>query len=367
MKHHQHLYIHFSGNIIFLTVLLLFSVIPKSHSQTLAELEMELAELEAQLDSVSILGFVDSLIQLAEPKSSISLNTGYASQVFTNGQDLGLQQFGLNSSFNYYHKSGFHGNINSFYNSEIDPKLYLNIVGIGYMNSIGSHFNYNVGYEKSYFGEAGDNSLTNSLYTSFSYVNKSFFTNVTYAFLFDDESAHQIIPSITYQKSITNVPIVKRIDISPTINFFWASPNAITANFSENLLKELWLTNQLPPEKLEQLLDAPRLSNFIYSRLSTSFSVKKNRSITLLNKSLSIPINFQLTDKLSFSFAYSYIFSEKLFLGKISRNEESIDELRRSLRRIDSALEMLDTDIIFENLDNSAFINVSLSYFFEFK
>lgn len=367
MRHHQHLYIHLPIRIIFIAVSLILVTVSTSRSQTLEELEMELAQLEAQLDSVSILGFVDSLIQLAEPKSSISINTGYASQVFTNGQDLGLEQFGASSGLSYYHKSGFYGTFNSFYNSEIDPKFYLNIAGLGYMSTLGSHFSYNVGFEKSFFGNASDNSLTNSLNASFSYGNKSLLANITYSFLFENESAHQIIPSITYQKSIVNVPLIKRIDISPTINFFWASPNAITANFSEEVLKELWLTNQIPPDALEALLDTPRLTDFIYRRVSTTFSVKKNRSITLLNKSLSIPINFQITDRLSFSFSYSYIFSEKLYLGKVIRNEENINALRRTVRRIDSALESLDSDIVFENLDNSAFINLGLSYFLTFK
>lgn len=367
MRHHQHLYIHFPVRIIFIAVSLILTTFSISRSQTLEELELELAQLEAQLDSVSILGFVDSLLQMAEPKSSISVNTGYASQVLTNGQDLGLEQFGINSSISYYHKSGLYGTFNSFYNSEIDPKFYLSIAGIGYMNTIGSHFNYNIGFEKSFFGDAGDNSLTNSLSSSFSYGNKSLFANVTYAFLFENESAHQIIPSITYQKSIFNVPLIKRIDISPTFNFFWASPNAITANFSEDLLKELWLTNQIPPESLETLLETPRLTDFIYRRVSTTFGVKKNRSVTLLNKSLSIPINFQITDRLSFSFTYSYIFSEKLYLGKVVRNEENITSLRRTVRRIDAALESLDSDIVFENLDNNAFINIGVSYFLTFK
>ena len=285
MKHHQRLYIRLTGRLLFITWILLISISPYSKAQTLAELETELAMLQAELDSTSLLGFIDSLIQIAEPKSAISLGTGYSNQVFTNGQDLGIKQFGVNSNLNYYHKSGLYGSYNSFYNSEIDPRFYLNIIGLGYLGIIKSKFNYNVSYEKSFFSEENDNSLTNSLNGTLSYSHKLLFANVTYSYLFENESAHQIIPSLSIQQSFENILFFKRIDLSPTFSFFWASPNAITANFSEEILKELWLSNQLPPQQLEQLLNTPRLSNVVYNRLSSSFLVRRNKSITLLNKS----------------------------------------------------------------------------------
>lgn len=336
--------------------------------QTLEELEAELALLEAELDSVSLLGFIDSLIDLAEPGSSLSLGLGYSNQVFTNGQDLGIQQFGLNNNLSYYHKSGMYGSYTGFINSETDPKYYLSILGVGYLGSFKSGLSYNLGYERSFFGGPDTNALNNSLNASASYAKKSVLINLSYSFLFREESAHQLIPSLSLQKRIKTGGFIKRIDISPTFSLFYASPNIITANFSEDLLKEIWLINQFSPERLNVLLTTVRPNgNTLYEGILSILQVETNRTFTLLNKSLSLPVNLQFNDRFSMGVTFSYLFSETLILGAVVRDEERSAALGRFFPRLDTTLDELDRSIRFENLENSTYLNISFSYFLTFR
>ncbi|MGB3466716.1 MAG: hypothetical protein WBA74_15660, partial [Cyclobacteriaceae bacterium] len=334
----------------------------QARSQTLEELEAELALLEAELDSVSLLGFIDSLISLSEPHSSLSLGLGYSNQVFTNGQDLGIEQFGINNHISYYHKSGMYGSYTGFINSETEPNYYLNILGVGYLGTFRSGISYNASYERSFFGENTGNALNNALNSSISYIKKSVLVNLSYSFLFRNESAHQFIPSITLQKSVKTHGFIKRIDFSPTFILFFANPNIITSNFSEDLLKEIWLINQFPPERISTLQNTVRPNgNTLYEGVLNVLQVETNKTFTLLNKSISLPVSIQFNDRLSLSVSFSYLFSEKLSLGTIVRDEERFNLLQRFFPRLENTLSELDRNITFENLENSTYLNLSLA------
>jgi len=169
-------------------------------------------------------------------------------------------------------------------------------------------------------------------------------------------------------KSFKNAGFLKSIDIYPTFSLFWATPNIITTNFSEDFLKETWLINQFPPNRLAALFAVSGdRGNTLYDGLLTILGVDKNIRFTLLNKSLSLPVNFQFSDRLSFFVTFSYLFTDKLNLGTITKDQDKIETLRRFFPRLESTLSKLDTDISFENEDNSTYLSLSISYFLRFE
>ena len=366
MTHHQRFF-------FIIWVLSLFTT-TISFGQTIEEMEKELAALEAELDSISIFAFIDSLVEAAEPNSSILLSAGYANQVLTNGQDLGIEQFGINTSANYYHKSGVFGSYSGFYNSETTPGYYLNIVGLGYIGTLGKSFTYNAGYEKSFFGGDSGTGLTNSLNASVSWNKKQFTASLSYAFLFDGESAHQVIPSLSYNIKVEKVGFIKSINILPTVSIFYANSNIITANFDEDFLKQVWLLEQFNINGESRLLQAIRTIGFGgIGQLNSAVSVEKNTLFNNLNQSITIPVNLQLTDRLSLAVTYSYLISNDLVLGTVVRDEQRLAAFvtnfedrftRNSAQRF---VDNLDRSIVFENSDNTNFLSISLSYFLQFQ
>ncbi|MEL7148651.1 MAG: hypothetical protein AAFO69_19920 [Bacteroidota bacterium] len=365
MKHHQRLF--------FIIYICSCSISFNSFGQSIAELKEELAAVEAQLDSISIFSFLDSLLIASEPKSALMLSAGYANQVLINGQDFGLDQFGLNTNATYFHKSGAYGSYTGFYNSETSPNYYLNIVGLGYVGTLSPALSFNLGYEKSFFGGSNSTGLTNSLNASVSWVRKNFTTTLNYAFLFSGESANQVTPSVSYNLRLGKMGFLKSIDITPTFSVFWANSNILTASFDEDFLKEVWLLDQFDrfgPALLEQSGNVEGRERLLL--LNRSVDVQKNRSFANLNQSLSIPVNLQFTDLLSLSVSYTYLFSNNLLLGNVVRDEAGttafVDTFRPAVRpRVSQFLGDLDEAIIFENDGNSGFINLTLSLFLQFQ
>ena len=363
MKGHQ---------LFIISLLLCLGASTYSKAQTIEEMEAELAALEAELDSVSILSFLDSLLIGSEPKSSLLLSAGYANQVLVNGQDLGLEQFGLNTSASYFHKSGLYGNYLGFYNSETSPSYYLHIAGLGYIGSLSPSLSYNVGYEKSFFGGETSTGLTNSVNASISWFRQNLTATLSYAYLFAEETAHQLTPSFSYTLKLGKTGFLKSIDITPTFSVFWANANILTANFDEQFLKQAWLLEQF--ETIDETLlrqSGDNLAFFRLTLLSRSLGVEKNTAFVNLNQSISIPVNFQITDRLALTVNYTYLLADNLLLGSVVPDQEGIDAFLRTYRpglrpRVNQFLEELDKTILFENEGNSNFLNVSLSYYLRF-
>lgn len=365
MKHHQQLF--------FIIWILTLGTYTTSYAQSVEEMEAELAALEAELDSVSILSFLDSLLVEIAPKSAMLLSAGYANQVLINGQDLGIDQFGLNTNVNYFHKSGFFGSYSGFYNSETSPSYYLNVAGLGYIGTFSPSLSYNVGYERSFFGDDTASGLTNSINTSISWFKKNFSATLSYAYLFSDESASQLVPSLSYSIRLGKTGFLKSVDITPTFSVFWANSNILTANFDEQFLKQAWLLDQF--DRIDEALLSQSNETAAFVRLSIlnrALGVEKNKRFANLNQSISIPVNIQFSDRWSLTINYTYLLANNLLLGTIVRDEAGIDTFLSTFRqgvrpRVLDFLDTLDTSIIFENENNSSFLNVSLSYFLQFK
>ena len=110
-----------------------------------------LAEIES--DSLSIFSLLDSLLTADFYVSSLSLRFGYNSSILNAGRDYGFQQYGFSSGLSYFHKTGIFADVLGYWNSEIEPRHYLNTVSLGYLGSLSRKWSFMTSYEHFFYNQ----------------------------------------------------------------------------------------------------------------------------------------------------------------------------------------------------------------------
>ena len=160
-----------------------------------------IAELEG--DSTLLASLLEA-IDGATPKSITSFRFGYHSEVLNAGRNFGINQYGFNGGVSYYHKSGLFADIAGLWSSDLSPKYYTTILGVGYMDEVGkSDWNYTFGYERYLYNESSDeigysyfnrNSTNASLY----YSPEKLSIGSDYTLQFGEEMAHRVTLMASY-------------------------------------------------------------------------------------------------------------------------------------------------------------------------
>lgn len=302
--------------------------------------EEQFAQLEAEMDSLSIFFLIDSILQ-STPRKYSELNTrmGYNSNVLSAGRNFGINQHSISPGAAFYHSSGIYADYSGFWNTETSPKYNLSIFTLGYLGAFSKTFSYTAGYERWWYHASAGSNLNNSLGTTLTYRNRYGYAAIDYSFLFGESSAHRVIGSIIGSISLGKWRGLQSARLLPSFSTYFGNA-LVTTRFDGNILEEFrsneylrenlgsdeflaYAREVLTEEEKQQLMmiqanqnldrdqkrrrrQAVYLSNtevqaYIYDILDET-----NEKYGIMNYSLSLPL--MLTSK-RFSFILSYTYS----------------------------------------------------------
>lgn len=268
---------------------------------------------EMQSDSTSILTLLDSLINSDFKYSSLSIRAGYISDILNAGRDFGINQYGLTAGVSYYHKSGLFGDMNTYWNSDAEPRLNPLTTSLGYMGTAGKWFNYFLTYDHYFYSEPDDPEvelhypITNAL-NGAAYANSKYVTaGLDYSFLFGEESAHRIRGSLYAPINITKLPVLDKISILPTVSVLAGNLNIYTISTNYQLLNSLTdLYNRTGKRKFGTIYE--QYQDQIFEQI---YKEEVDNVFGIMNYGISLPI-YMYIDNFSFSLAYTQNFPQAL-------------------------------------------------------
>ena len=245
-----------------------------------------LADIES--DTITFLDLIDSLMAVDFRVSTLSFRAGYTSSILNAGRDYGFKQYGFSGGASYYHKSGFFADALAYWNSELNPKYYLNTFSLGYIGTITKGWSIIGSYDFLDYRKGDeelevDFPLTNALNVSSYYDLKFISAGVDYSFLFGTSSAHRLRPSIAGVIRTGKLGLIDRITFMPGASLLLGNTSIITTSTNQALLNQMikkigWRRFLKLYERRQQQIDAK-----IYT--TTTENV-----FGLMNYSFSLPI-----------------------------------------------------------------------------
>lgn len=275
-----------------LTVILCHSIMAQDEPLT-AEEQAELDALDkelASLGSSSILGLLDSLIQLEEElnRSKISFKAGYTNQSLKESRGVVTDQNGYYAGLSYYHKTGFFLDIINQWNSGFNPAYYLTTPSLGMLNTLGKHWSYLVSYEHYFFNKSlaeedvyfpYSDAVNGSIY----FISNYFETGADYSVIFGDEYlTHRVNLNLVGNFIIKKPWIFDLISIRPTVGFLFG-----------NQIIQSYLVDR----------------RFLDARLRYILVI--NNTAGLLNINFTTPVYLKIKD-FTFSISYQYNLPQEL-------------------------------------------------------
>ena len=259
---------------------------------------------ELGYDSLSILDFIDSLLNTDYNISALSVRTGYISSITNAGRDLGVEQYGFSAGISYYHKSGFYGDISGYWNSDLEPAFNPLAFSAGYMLSSVPKFSLTASYDHYFYFEGNDSidyyfPLTNCLNISPYFDLKFLSLGINYSFMFGDKTAHRIRPDLYGNFSIKNIGFIDKIQFLPGASMYFGNQDVITQNTQYISLSDY--ATEVGIMRFGQLYRryGSKLLEYIYQE-------ETNNVFGLLNYNFSIPVYIYIGN---FTLSCSYFYN----------------------------------------------------------
>jgi hypothetical protein len=154
-------------------------------------------------DSLHIFLLLDSLIQAAdftqsESATQLGIRTGYNSNITATGRPFAFGNYGLSGGLTYLHKSGFFGDVSTYYSAQYKPSVFLTTATAGYLFSAGKHLSF-AGEYSHYFYNLADTAYvayTNSTGLTGFYSRKLINLRLDYSIYFGSKTGHRLNPAI---------------------------------------------------------------------------------------------------------------------------------------------------------------------------
>jgi len=294
--------------------------------------EEQLAQLDLEMDSLSIFSFLDSLLNTTELKSEIGIRIGYTSSRLTAGRDFNTQQKGFSPGISYFHKSGAYVDFTSFFDNQSDPALSQSILHAGYLWIPHRKWTINPYVEKTFNNQDFEYDLTQSLGSNVSYDFKLAEASLDYSFLWGKKTGHRFIGSLNKKIVLKNVPLVNKLTFYPTISTIAGTADIFTYLYSadqvndyllelqyltDDEIRALRVSGEITTQEAINLRIARRLlvdgkeedREFLIGLLNT---LEQDNTFSLLSYSFSLPVSFNIDPKTSVMLSYSYSVPLKL-------------------------------------------------------
>lgn len=326
-------------SIIILSVLILLPCYSYAQEKT-ADHETDyaalLAQLDEELDSLSIFLLLDSLLfsEITMP-SDLIVRFGYNNNVVNAGRTYGINQQGLSGGITYYHKSGFYGDLSGFGSNAFNPKYNLTMASIGYLGMVKSRWTYALNYEKYFYNIDQENVIFSNLLTNAAgltagYLRPHLSFNLDYSLLFGSGTAHRILGNVMGNWSIKNKWFFDRISFLPGASMMIGSEQVIV-RFSEQIKEDIRLADALegvsltPTEKYGLMRIRRRLLAGEISKEEadqrvvfllrnnpdaisnlTEYAIETKKSTGIMNYTVNFPVRFTIKN---FALTLDYIYS----------------------------------------------------------
>lgn len=213
----------------------------------------ELDSILASGDSTDLLLWIDSLINLPEPKlrSQLNLRLGYNSNVVSASRTLGFNQFGLAPGLSFYHKSGIYADVAGYWSPEYDPQYYLTVGTLGYMNSPTAWWSIMGEYNHYFYTKVNEDQYIayNNTVGLYNFFNTRWVTfRFDYQLFFGDKTAHRFTPSVMFNLEKRNWGKIDRIAFYPIASLLYGSEQITTLEpYARTFLGALYrVRNGLP-------------------------------------------------------------------------------------------------------------------------
>lgn len=143
--------------------------------------------------------FIDDILLSINQEPFLYTSITFNSNTYFSGRDSGINQYNFIPQISYYHPSGFNVGISGLYYQHFNPNWDFTSVYLGYYRNIGHKelLYFNLGYSH-YFYSDGSDTFTNSIDGNIGIRNlkKTLGANLSINYLFGDDTAFQLVPSI---------------------------------------------------------------------------------------------------------------------------------------------------------------------------
>ena len=207
--------------------------------QNTLSVEEQLAQIEAEMDSMSIFLLLDSVLTSAKDYkySELDFRMSYNSNITSAGRNYDFNQQNMSPGISYYHKSGAFLDYSGFWNSGVDPKYNLSVFSAGYMGRLGKDWGFSSSYERWWYHGAA-NSLNNTFSNTLIFSKKYIYASLDYSMLFGDGLAHRLVGTVTGSINLGKWWKFNSVKILPSASMIFGNAE-ITVLYDGTLLEEL--------------------------------------------------------------------------------------------------------------------------------
>jgi hypothetical protein len=252
-----------------------------------------------------------SYIQQVNKYQVLFASFGFNNKTYFLGRDLGLDQYNLSSQLYYQHSNGFFIGVSGVYYSKFNPKWDLTTLTSGYGHNFGNHknFKYELSYSRYIFSDETSNDFENSLDVSLSAETNDGYLGISsdMSYFFGKKQGFQTSFDVYSEFDLFRINDNTKVTFNPLLTFQLGSESIDTSRIED-------LLTDVPPLILE---------------IANSFEQFKLRNIQL-----QIPFTLE-SGNFYFQSGYNFNFPNAL--------------------RFEN------------NLKNSSFFNLRLSYIFDLK
>jgi len=272
---------------------------------------------------------IDSLLALESiQRSQFSLHLGYISEVSNAGRTLAVKQYGFNPGISYFHKSGGYIDVTGYWNSDLDPRYDLTVVGLGYIGFLSPKLSYSISYDHSFFTETEveldlpqwvidqllppilNNSLSGRVNLDFGPIE----TGIDYSWLFNDESAHRFQWRLTGDLKKYGWLGMDRVALRPAFEMLYGNLDIFSVSYS----REAFVQKRFP-----YLINKKNEFGLMNYRFRLPLGLTKNPFQLIFEYNYNIPVSLPGED---FEYPSNSYFSVDLYYNFAIGSKKSIFE-----------------------------------------
>jgi hypothetical protein len=174
----------------------------------------------------------DTLASAGRGFSTLVVRLDVESIALANGRTFGPPQAAFGPSATYYHHSGLYGGISGSVFAQTQPAWNLTTFSAGYATSLTDYLYASVAYGYSHFNPVEAGLLAHSASASLSLDVGKFSLGTSYSYLFGQETAHRLSPSLAGYFQRKNLGFIDRLTFAPAFSATLGTENVPLARFT---------------------------------------------------------------------------------------------------------------------------------------
>jgi hypothetical protein len=174
----------------------------------------------------------DTLAPAERDFSTLVVRLDVESIALANGRVFGPRQAAFTPSATYYHRSGLYGSVSGSVFAQTEPAWNLTTFSAGYANNLTDYLYASVAYGYSHFNPAEAGLLAHSASAYLGLDVGKFSLGASYSYLFGQETAHRLSPSLAGFFQRKNLGFIDRLTFAPAVSASLGTENVPLARFT---------------------------------------------------------------------------------------------------------------------------------------